>query len=201
MLGGLLAAAVGLASAAPVTGQISLNGYARAVGSVGMGAATGLDFANGTGTSVSGSFGAVSSYGSGSGSFAAFGACFTGACGTIKDIASFASSAPINLFISLSGGPALYFDLASITSASTNSTTNSLSLTATGTIHFAGLDDTAGTFYLTAQGDNINAYSATLLASPSTQTNPTPEPATLALVAAGLAAARMARHARPRRAA
>ena len=40
------------ANAVSVTGQISLNGFAQAVGSTAMGAVTGISFANASGTSV-----------------------------------------------------------------------------------------------------------------------------------------------------
>ena len=39
------------ASAAPVTGQISIGGYAQSANSVGMGTATGLSFASGSSSS------------------------------------------------------------------------------------------------------------------------------------------------------
>jgi PEP-CTERM motif len=170
------------ASAVPVTGQISLNGYAEAVGSVGFGSATGIDFANGTGTSVSGTSGALANYGGGTGSFAALGPCAGGSCGTIKDIASFATSGPISSFITFTtGGPAVSFDLATITSVAHNTGADSLSFTAVGTIDFTGFDPTAATFSLSAQGDDIKSFSATVIAQA------VPEPSTWALMLLGFA--------------
>jgi hypothetical protein len=173
--------------AAPVTGQISLNGYAEAVGSASFGAATGIDFANASGTTVSGTSGTLSSYGAGTGAFAALGACAntTTGCGTIKDIASFTASGPISAFLTLTtGGPGVSFDLASITNVTeTGSGPNgSLTFTALGTINFGGFDATPGEFVLTAQGDNISSFSATTLAT----LPQAPEPSTSATMSLGI---------------
>ena len=59
------------ANAVPITGQLSLEGYAAAIGSTGMGGASGIDFVMGTtGTRNQGAAGGLTSYGQGSGSFA-----------------------------------------------------------------------------------------------------------------------------------
>ena len=64
----------GAAFATPVNGQISLAGYAQAIGSVSMGAATGIDFVSGaTSTASPGVAGGITSYGQGSGSFVSIG--------------------------------------------------------------------------------------------------------------------------------
>jgi hypothetical protein len=183
---------VGAANAAPVTGQISLNGYAEATGSAGFGAATGIAFANGTGTSVSGSSGAISSYGAESGSFATLGSCTGGSCGTIKNITTLSTAAaPISSFLTLTTiGPTVTFDLSSITAVRHDSSTDAVSFAATGVINFSGYDPTAGTFLFTAQGDNITSFSATTLAVAS------PEPASLAILGGSLAAFAMLRRKR-----
>lgn len=54
-----IAAMAGPAAATPITGQISLGGFAQAVGGTAMGTATGIRLANQTGTSVMGSTGAL----------------------------------------------------------------------------------------------------------------------------------------------
>jgi hypothetical protein len=190
----LLAAAavlsmVGAASAAPITGQMSLGGFAQAVGSTGMGSATGISFANASGSSVSGTSGVLTSFGASSGTFASVGACSstTTGCGTIQNITSFATSAPISSFLSLTqNGITVSFDLSSITSVThgSDATGGSVTFAATGLIHETGFDNTAGVFSLTAQGNNITSFSATTLAAAQA----VPEPASMALLGGGLAA-------------
>ncbi len=180
-------ASVGLASAAyavPVSGQISLNGYAAAIGSVGMGAATGIDFVSGaTGSRDPGTAGVLTSYGAGSGSFAGL-ACNNNNCGSIKDLQTFTGGA-ISSFLTLntSNSTAVSFDLASITSVARDATTNSITMRASGTINYTGFISLEGTFFLTAQGDNITSFSATTLGVASN----VPEPASLALLGGSLA--------------
>ncbi len=178
---------IGAANAAPIVGQISLAGYVQAIGSVSMAAATGLDFVQGaTGSASPGMAGGITSFGAGTGSFAGL-ACSSlgGGCGSIEDIASFTSSPPIARFLTLTSGTTnISFDLASFGSVVRNSATDSIAFSAKGTIHYTGLDDTAGTFLLTAQGDNITSFSATTLAANTT----VPEPASLAILGGSLAA-------------
>ena len=176
------------ASAAPVTGQISLGGYAESANSVGMGTATGLLFASGSQSAptISGASGLLFSFGSGSGSFAGLAcASTTGGCGTIKNIASFASEPATTSFLTLTTGTAttISFDLSSVTSVAHGTDLNggSVVFTANGTINYTGFDSTAGSFILTAQGNNIVSFSATTLAAA------TPEPASLAILGASLA--------------
>lgn len=185
----LIAAAsfLGMSTAAlavPVTGQISFAGYAAAIGSVGMGAATGIDFVQGaTGSVNPGTAGGLTSFGAGSGSFAGLScANVGGGCGSIKDLLTF-SGGPITSFLTLNTGTstAVSFDLASITVVTRDAGTNSINLRATGTINYTGLDSTAGTFFLTAQGDNVTSFSATTLATV------VPEPVSVALLGASLA--------------
>jgi len=192
------AAALGLSTAGayavPVTGQISLGGFAQANGSVGMGGATGISFANAAGTSVTGTSGVLTSFGAGTGAFAGLGACSSTStgCGSIKDIASFASiptsgtTPTISSFLTLSSGtgPTVTFDLNSLTSVTRNQDAlgGSLTFTAAGTINYTGYDATAGQFILTAQGNNIVSFSATTLSTA------VPEPMSLALLGGSLAA-------------
>lgn len=192
------AAALGLSTAGayavPVSGQISLGGFAQANGSVGMGGATGISFANASGSSVTGTSGVLTSFGAGTGAFSALGACSstTTGCGSIKDIVSFASiptsgSTPaISSFLTLSSGtgPTVTFDLNSLTSVTRNQDAvgGSLTFTAAGTINYTGYDATAGQFILTAQGNNIVSFSATTLSTA------VPEPMSLALLGGSLAA-------------
>lgn len=178
---------IGAANAAPIVGQISLAAYVQAIGSVGMSSATGLDFVQGANGSASpGVAGGITSFGAGTGSFAGLGcADLGGACGSIKDIASFTTSPAISTFLTLNAGSStISFDLASFGAVAHDSATNSISFSATGTIHYTGYDDTAGTFLLTAQGDKITSFSATTLAA-NTQV---PEPASLAILGGSLAA-------------
>lgn len=182
----LLAAAAlfGMATAAyaaPVTGQISLNGYAAATGSTGFGGATGIDFVSGPAGAMGSSPGNLSSFGAGTGSFAALGGCSNGNCGTIVDLGNFTSA--VNNFLTLNtGGPSVSFDITSFQVVNRDAATNTLSLVANGLIKFSGFTDTAGQFTLSAQGNQINTFSATTLAAA------VPEPASLAILGGSLAA-------------
>ena len=191
----LIAAAACLAMgsaayAVPVTGQISIGGYAQSTNSVGMGTANGLNFASGPSSSptISGTSGSIYSFGSGTGSFMGL-ACggTSGSCGTIQDIANFGTETATRSFLSFNTGTAtqISFDLASITNVSHGTDLNggSVTFTANGAINFTGYDQTAGTFILTAQGNNIVSFSATTLAAASS----VPEPASLALLGGSLA--------------
>lgn len=176
------------ASAAPVIGQISFGGYADPVGSTAMGSATGISFADATGSSVAGTSGLLSTYGGGTGSFAALGFCgsTTTGCGTIKDIANFATQGPLTDFLSfLTGGPAVSFDLTSISDLShiTNDAGGSVTFKALGVLNFTGYDSTPGAILLTAQGNNITSFSATALAA---EVSAVPELSTWAMMLLGL---------------
>ncbi len=185
----LLAAAafLGMSSAAfaiPVSGQLSLGGYAAAIGSTGMGAATGIDFvANSTASRSPGAAGGITMFGAGTGSFAGF-SCNSGAgaCGSIQDISSFASQGALTNFLTLtSGGTTVSFDLTKISNVSNDTANNQLGFTATGFISETGFERTAGTFNLTAQGDNIVSFSATTLAANI------PEPTSMMVLGGSLA--------------
>lgn len=186
----LLAAAAlfGMSTAAfavPVSGQLSLGGFAAAVGSVGMGAATGIDFvSSGSGSRSPGVAGGITSFGAGSGSFVGFSCASTaGSCGSIQDVANFSTQGALSSFLTLtSGSTTVSFDLTKISNISNDLTNNQLGFTAVGFINETGFDRTAGTFNLTAQGDNIVSFSATTLAAASV-----PEPASLALLGGTLA--------------
>lgn len=175
------------AQAAPITGQISITGYVEAIGSTGMGAATGLDFVNGpSGAASPGAPGSITTYGGGTGSFTGL-ACASAAtsCGSIADIASFTTSPPIGSFLTFNtnGGPAISFDLNAITGVthSQDPTGGTVTITATGLIHFTGYDATSGFFTLTAQGNEVTSFSATVLDAA------VPEPASLAILGGSLA--------------
>ncbi len=179
------AAILGVATsalAAPVTGQISLNGYAAATGATGFAAATGIDFVAGPSGSLGPAAGTLTSYGAGSGSFAALGGCSNGACGTIKDLGNFTSA--VSGFLTLASAPTVTFDITSFVAVDRSAATNTLSFVANGIIHYAGLDDTVGQFTLSAQGNQINTFSATTLSAATA----TPEPASLAILGGSLAA-------------
>ena len=171
------------AFAAPISGQLSLGGYASAIGSTGMGAATGIDFvSSGSGSKSPGVAGGIVSFGAGSGSFAGI-TCssVSGSCGTIQDISNFATQGETTNFLTLtSGGTTVSFDLTSIRNVSNDTANNQLGFTAVGFINETGYDRTAGTFNLTAQGDNIVSFSATTLAAN------VPEPASMALLGGSL---------------
>lgn len=177
---------IGISTAAfavPVSGQLSLGGYAAAIGSTGMGAATGLDFvADGLSPKSPGIAGGITFVGAGTGSFNGFScASAAGGCGSIKEITSFASQGQLSNFLTLtSNGTIVTFDLTGISNVSNDTVNNQLGFTAVGFVSETGYDRTAGKFNLTAQGDNIVSFSATTLA-----TN-IPEPASMALLGSSL---------------
>lgn len=139
-----------------------------------------------------GKLGIVHELRGGSGSFAALGACVSTSpgCGTIGDIASFATAGPISGFLSIQSGGGAYasFDLGSITSVShaAGASGGTLTFTAAGTINFTGYDATAGTFTLTASGNSIDSFSATLVSSAPPPA--VPEPASWAMLLTGFGA-------------
>lgn len=184
------AALLGMSTAAfavPVSGQFSLGGFVQAVGSTNINAATGMNFANASGTSVTGTSGLLSNYGAGSGSFASLGACGNTAigCGTIKNISSFASIGTISQFFTLStaNGSTVSFDLTSITNVSRPGS-DAIGFLANGFINFSGFDRTAGLFSLSAQGNSITSFSATTLAAAATNV---PEPTSMAILGGSVA--------------
>ncbi|MGI4795081.1 MAG: hypothetical protein ACRYG8_13605, partial [Janthinobacterium lividum] len=174
------------AFAVPVSGEISVSGFAQAVGSTGMGAATGISFADASGTSVTGTSGLLSNYGAGSGSFVSLGSCasVTSGCGTIRNIASFASQGSLNGFLTLAttNGSTISFDLTSITNVTRPGSTNQIGFTANGFINYTGFDRTAGAFKLTAQGNNITSFSA------NTSVTNVAEPGSVAILGGSFAA-------------
>ena len=190
---------VAAASAAPITGQISLAGYADPIGANGFGNAKGIDFIQGAnGTANPGTPGGLTSFGGGTGSFAGL-ACANvgGGCGPIQDFLNFDPSTAITSFVALiTGGPAVSFDLSSITSETSDpdSAGGLVLLSALGVIHETGFASTPGQLKLTINGSNTESFSATLLAQAPAAV---PEPASLALFGSSLAAFGFFRRRRP----
>lgn len=179
----ILAVASIPATASSVTGQISVGGFAQSnTGS--MATATGVTFADASGMNVYGTSGTLNSFGSGTGSFAVLGNCAsaTTGCGTIKDISNLSSQGLLTSFLTLNTGTAtaVSFDLNGISNI-VHPAGGFLEFTASGIINFTGYDSTPGTFYFSAQGNNIVSFSGTLLANPVAAT--TPEPSSLVLLA------------------
>ena len=169
------------AAADTLTGKISLGGYAQSnTGS--MSTATGLAFADASGSSVSGTSGAVAFFGAGTGTFSGAGGCasFTTGCGTIYDIANFASEPATASFLTLTTDlGAITFDLTSVSSVT--HTPFSLSVTALGTINLSGYDATPGELVLGSQAGGIDSFNANLYAL-APNVVPTPEPSSLMLL-------------------
>jgi hypothetical protein len=154
--------------------------------------ATSLDFTTVSGTPTPGTPGPISSYGSGSGSFAGV-FCGPGACGTIQDLNNLSVGLqPFANFFVLTGGtgPAsIAFSLTAITSI-VRSNPGFLDFTATGTFNVTGFDPTPGIFYFSAQGNNVTSFSASTVA--------VPEPGTWALMLLGFGGIGMAMRRRRR---
>jgi PEP-CTERM motif len=175
----VLAATPVLSQAAPIVGSFGFGGNYAPLGGATADTATGVDFTDPTGR-----------IGTCSGTYAAsiFAVCnpVTGDLVTVGDISvgtlpvSGALALSINDWIT-SGGFA--FDLDSITNVSRDSTgLTALTLDGTGTATFAGFDATSGTFKLTFNGSGAGQFTF----SSSVVTAAVPEPASLALFAAGL---------------
>lgn len=184
----------GLAHAIPIASgsQLNIGGFTVGVGTTTtINLATGLDFtdASSPGTPTPGVAGAITSVtGSGAGSFAGVGCA--GACGTIQDLLDFSAFAPINDFYVTTAG--ISFDLATLTTPISippgPGQLATLVVSGTGTFHYAGFDPTPGIFTLTTQGGAITTFSASTVAQAVTPPpTTTPEPASLALLGAGLA--------------
>jgi hypothetical protein len=200
LLGAFLIGSVSTAYAGPVTGQISIAGYAEAVGSSGMGAATGIQFATGSAGTFSGASGGLTSFGAGTGSFAGL-ACSNngGGCGTIQNISNFATEPATTSFLTLTtGGPSVSFDLTTVEAVSHTSDAQggSLVFTASGILDFSGYGPTSGTFTFTADGSSVVPFSATLVAGAALP--PVPEPASLSIFGVAVLGLAASRGRRPR---
>lgn len=192
LLAALAAAALPtMASAIPIAAgsQLNLGGFNIGVGTgTTINLATGLDFTDAAapGTPTPGVAGTVTSVnGSAGGSFA--GINCSGDCGLIKDILDFAAFAPINDFYTTTAG--VSFDLMTLSAPIAippgGGQLATLVISGTGMFEYAGFDATPGIVTLTTQGGAITTFSASTVAQ-AVPTTPTPEPASLALLGAGL---------------
>jgi len=151
------------ASAAPINGSIGLTGTYTRVG--------GTDLSNNTGFTFPSAFALTGSDDLSLGAVPPVPA-------TILDL-TFSPFGAVAGFITVPVAlGTLSFDLNSVTIGSRSST--DLTLNGTGTIHLAGFDATAGSWNLTANSRGSSFVFSTALTS-------VPEPATLALMGAGLA--------------
>ena len=189
MMGAVAAIALSASSAfaAPIAAgsQLNITGFDIGIGSTTIDQAQGLDFTDATLVPSPGTAGVLDSVsGSGIGSFA--GIHCTSGCGTIQDILSFAAFSPMAGFYQTSAAAGnISFDLNQITDitriAGSQFSLATLIVSGIGVIHFDGFDATNGIFTLTTQGNNVTTFSASTVA-----TTPVPEPATLAVLGAGL---------------
>ena len=171
------------AAAGMLTGGISSNGYVLINPPGDISQATSLDFNTAAGTATPGTPGVLSSYGSGSGSFAGVFCSGVPSCGSIQDITSLVVGAQsIPLFFVLTGGNngnPITFDLTAIT-AIDRSQSGFLNVTASGIFNWTGYDPTPGVFQFSAQGTNVTSFSLSAQA--------VPEPSTWALMLLGFGA-------------
>ncbi len=153
------------ASAAPITGMISITGY---------------DSYTDTSVAFDGP-GSTSSRGQ-TGSFTAVGSCFE--CVTLNGFTYNPSltPAPVTIFAATNAGVSVSFTLASITSFSNDADRKQLSINGVGTLALTGFEDTVGNFQFSTQGGtrSIVSFSAT------TAAQAVPEPASLGLLGAAL---------------
>ena len=185
-------AIVGISSpsfAAFITGSFSIAGNVRqAPSTVSIDQAVGLNFVGASGADNGSAAGTVTGYtvNAAAGTvLAGLGSC-TSACGTINDIASLATFAGATPEFTLTNG--LSFDLnapLTITRVSQGpANLASLTVAGSGVYHLAGYQDTAGTFIITTQGNDVVAqFSASGTANPPA----VPEPASLAVLGGSLA--------------
>ncbi|GAA3996073.1 hypothetical protein GCM10022211_00990 [Sphingomonas humi] len=164
LAGAALLATTPAYAATPITGQISISGLATPIGSSAWNTATGVDYQ-----------GQLFFVGAGTGSFT--GVTCSGSCGTLTDIPNLSTFSPIANFMSLTVN-GIQFDLNNITSVSRPG--SFLNFEGTGVIRMTGFDATPGTFSFSAQGNQLQTFSAAAGA--------VPEPGTWALMLVGFGA-------------
>jgi hypothetical protein len=157
------------AQATPITGGISFSGFANPSGGSDWSTATGVSFIN------------PALAGSGTGSYAGITAFATFNNFTYDPGLS---PSPVLLWTFTSTGLTYSFDLSSLTSVvkAGSGAVSSVVVNGAGTLHIAGLDDTAGSFVFSGNGSNNSfSFSASDGASASV-----PEPTSVFLLGTGL---------------
>ena len=206
---GILAVAASPAPAALIaTGSnIDFNGGIDPIGGANVYNATGSDFRT-NGLASVGTPGTIGVTNTAGGSFNVFtpATCPTaaaGGCGTIRDLLAYVQNSttltnpalPVLGFLSvIQNGATATFDLTTFSNtqlAPTQNQLGTLTLSGAGILHLTGFDATPGVLTITAQGDGNTSFSGTVVAVASV-----PEPASMALLGAGILGIGMLRRSR-----
>jgi hypothetical protein len=169
VLVGAMMALASEAQATSITGGISFGGFASPTGGSDWSTATGVAFTN------------PALAGSGTGSYAGVNALATFNNFTYDPVLS---PSPVELWTFNYSGKTYSFDLSSLDSVvkAGDSTTSSVVVNGSGTLHITGFDNTAGTFVFSGNGSN-NSFS---FSASDGATASVPEPASVFLLGAGM---------------
>ena len=208
ILAGIAATALGVVALAPAPAaalpfitagsQLDFTGGVNPIGGTDIYNATGLDFRT-SGLASVGTAGTLSLAASLSGVFTALNAAtcpsaVAGGCGTITDLLSYSVATqtlnnpalPVLSLLTVTQGPLFAsFDLTGFVISETNPTSNTLgtvTVSGAGLLSFTGYAPTSAIFTLTGQGPLNTSFSGSVISTGTL----IPEPASLAVIGAGM---------------